>query len=194
MTETSTTPEETSLPTSEREWREKLTRMQYYVAREAGTERPFSGEYWNTKDPGTYMCIGCGAPLFRSNEKFDSGTGWPSFYDVVDGAPIKEHSDRSLGMVRTEVICSNCQCHLGHLSSRTDPGPRASGTASTRPRSTSSGTERERQGPTVAARQPGPTPTAVHLKRGPPIARLAVVNLGTEHHSNSRLICYYTDV
>ena len=124
MTETSTTPEETSLPTSEREWREKLTRMQYYVAREAGTERPFSGEYWNTKDPGTYMCIGCGAPLFRSNEKFDSGTGWPSFYDAVDGAPIKEHSDSSLGMVRTEVICSNCQCHLGHLF---PDGPRPTG-------------------------------------------------------------------
>ena len=124
MTETSTTPEEISLPTSEREWREKLTRMQYYVAREAGTERPFSGEYWNTKDPGTYMCIGCGAPLFRSNEKFDSGTGWPSFYDAVDGAPIKEHSDSSLGMVRTEVICSNCQCHLGHLF---PDGPRPTG-------------------------------------------------------------------
>ena len=124
MTETSTTPEETSLPTSEREWREKLTRMQYYVAREAGTERPFSGEYWNTKDPGTYMCIGCGAPLFRSNEKFDSGTGWPSFYDAVDGAPIKEHSDSSLGMVRTEVICSNCQCHLGHVF---PDGPRPTG-------------------------------------------------------------------
>ena len=124
MTETSTTPEETSLPTSEREWREKLTRMQYYVAREAGTERPFSGEYWNTKDAGTYMCIGCGAPLFRSNEKFDSGTGWPSFYDAVDGAPIKEHSDASLGMVRTEVICSNCQCHLGHVF---PDGPRPTG-------------------------------------------------------------------
>ncbi|MDE0168299.1 MAG: peptide-methionine (R)-S-oxide reductase MsrB [bacterium] len=124
MTETNTATENTSIPTSEREWRKKLTPMQYYVAREAGTERPFSGEYWNEKDPGTYMCIGCGAPLFHSDEKFDSSSGWPSFYDKVEGAPVEEHTDHSLGMVRTEVTCGNCQCHLGHVF---PDGPRPTG-------------------------------------------------------------------
>ncbi len=124
MTKTSTTAEDNPLPTTEREWRKKLTPMQYYVAREAGTERPFTGEYWNNKEAGTYMCIGCGAPLFQSDEKYDSGTGWPSFYDVVDGAPIEQHTDRSLGMARTEVICGNCRSHLGHVF---PDGPRPTG-------------------------------------------------------------------
>ena len=124
MTETNTTYETVSIPETEREWRKKLTPMQYYVTREAGTERPFSGEYWNTKDPGTYMCIGCGAPLFRSDDKFDSGTGWPSFSDTAEGAPVEEHSDYSLGMVRTEVTCGNCRCHLGHVF---PDGPRPTG-------------------------------------------------------------------
>ena len=124
MTETSTTAQEASIPTTEQEWREKLTPIQYRVAREAATERPFTGEYWNTKDAGTYMCIGCGIPLFSSDDKFDSGTGWPSFYDAVDGAPIKEHSDHSLGMVRTEVVCGRCRSHLGHVF---PDGPRPTG-------------------------------------------------------------------
>ena len=124
MTDTSTAQDMTSIPTTEQEWREKLTPEQYRVAREAGTERPFTGDYWNTKDAGTYMCIGCGAPLFSSKDKFDSGTGWPSFYDMVDSAPIKEHSDRSWGMVRTEVTCGRCQSHLGHVF---PDGPRPTG-------------------------------------------------------------------
>ena len=124
MTETGTIPEVTAIPTTESGWRKKLTPMQYYVAREAGTERPFSGEYWNTKEAGTYTCVGCGAPLFRSDDKFDSGTGWPSFYDTVENAPVEKHTDHSLGMVRTEVICGNCQCHLGHVF---PDGPRPTG-------------------------------------------------------------------
>ena len=115
MTDTSTSHDIAPIPATEQEWREKLTPEQYRVAREAGTERPFTGDYWNTKDAGTYMCIGCGAPLFSSEDKFDSGTGWPSFYDMADGAPIEEHSDRSWGMVRTEVTCARCQSHLGHV-------------------------------------------------------------------------------
>ena len=83
---TLTQSEAAAIPQTEEEWREKLTPMQYHVAREAGTERAFSGEYWNTKDAGTYMCVGCGIPLFRSETKYDSGTGWPSFYESVDGA------------------------------------------------------------------------------------------------------------
>lgn len=124
MSETRTEQDQGSFPVTDEEWREKLTPKQYHTAREAGTERAFSGEYWNTKDPGTYKCIGCGIPLFRSKEKFDSGTGWPSFYDVVDGAPIQEHSDSSYGMVRTEVVCGQCKSHLGHVF---PDGPRPTG-------------------------------------------------------------------
>ena len=115
MTTGSKEDHKTSVPQTEEEWREKLTPMQYYVAREAGTERPFSGEYWNTKEDGTYLCVGCGVPLFSSDIKYDSGTGWPSFYEAIDGAPVEEHEDYSYGMVRTEVVCSNCDTHLGHV-------------------------------------------------------------------------------
>ena len=112
---TLTQSEAAAIPQTEEEWREKLTPMQYHVAREAGTERAFSGEYWNTKDAGTYTCVGCGTPLFRSETKYDSGTGWPSFYESVDGSPVEERHDYSYGMVRTEVVCGNCDSHLGHV-------------------------------------------------------------------------------
>lgn len=116
MTETGAAAQDTAtIPSTEQEWREKLTPLQYHVAREAGTERPFTGEYWNEKDPGDYLCIGCGAPLFSSGAKYDSGTGWPSFYDVIDGAPVEERPDRSLGRSRTEVVCGRCRSHLGHV-------------------------------------------------------------------------------
>lgn len=124
MTETANLQDEASIPQTDEEWRRKLSPMQYRVARGAGTERAFSGEYWNTKEDGTYRCIGCGTPLFSSDHKFDSGTGWPSFYDVVDGAPIDHHSDHRYGMVRTELVCSRCQCHLGHVF---PDGPRPTG-------------------------------------------------------------------
>ena len=124
MTEDGAIRGDTSVPATDQAWRAKLRPIQYYVAREGGTERAFSGEYWNTKDAGTYNCVGCGAPLFSSKQKFDSGTGWPSFYDVAEGAPIEERSDYSYGMVRTEVVCSRCSCHLGHVF---PDGPRPTG-------------------------------------------------------------------
>jgi peptide-methionine (R)-S-oxide reductase len=100
---------------SEAEWRKQLSPEQYHVAREHGTERAFTGEYWNNKDKGTYACVCCGEPLYSSETKFDSGTGWPSFY-----APVKEESvgtvtDSSFGMSRTEVRCARCEAHLGHV-------------------------------------------------------------------------------
>ena len=112
------------MPQNDEEWRSKLTPLQYRVTREGGTERAFSGEYWETKDRGTYRCVGCGAPLFASGTKFDSGSGWPSFIQPLDGAPVAEHSDRSYGMVRTEVTCSECASHLGHVF---NDGPGATG-------------------------------------------------------------------
>ncbi len=97
------------------EWRAQLTSKQYQVARLKGTERAFSGEYWDCKDPGTYRCIGCGEPLFDSAAKFDSGCGWPSFTAPVAGDGVTEVDDLSHLMVRTEVVCSNCGSHLGHV-------------------------------------------------------------------------------
>lgn len=100
---------------SEAEWREVLSPKQYFVCRDKGTEPPFSGEYWDCKTSGTYHCAGCGQPLFHSKAKFDSGTGWPSFYQPLDGDCVEEERDVSHGMVRVEALCSACGSHLGHI-------------------------------------------------------------------------------
>lgn len=96
-------------------WRARLTDEQYRICREKGTERPFTGEYWDTTEAGTYACQCCGTPLFESLSKFDAGCGWPSFFAPVDNGVIREEEDRSLGMTRTEIMCDNCGCHLGHV-------------------------------------------------------------------------------
>lgn len=106
------------------EWRERLTQDQYRVCREHGTERAFTGAYHATKAPGTYRCVACGEPLFDSQAKFDSGTGWPSFWQPVAEGAVGQHADRSLGMVRTEVHCARCGSHLGHVF---PDGPRPTG-------------------------------------------------------------------
>jgi peptide-methionine (R)-S-oxide reductase len=100
---------------SETEWREALSPKEYEVLRQKGTERAFTGEYWNTKEDGIYTCRACGAPLFDSQTKFDSGTGWPSFFKPLDPKAVGEQIDRSHGMVRTEVHCNKCESHLGHV-------------------------------------------------------------------------------
>jgi peptide-methionine (R)-S-oxide reductase len=106
--------------TKDAEWRERLTPEQYHVTREGGTERAFTGEYWDSKDPGTYHCICCGAQLFDSGTKFDSGSGWPSFTDPANTEAVDLSVDTSHGMVRTEVRCKACDAHLGHVF---DDGP-----------------------------------------------------------------------
>ncbi|MEI6031033.1 MAG: peptide-methionine (R)-S-oxide reductase MsrB [Synechococcaceae cyanobacterium ELA739] len=100
---------------SEEEWRQKLTPEQFRVARQGGTERAFTGAYWKSKDSGMYHCVCCGAELFSSDTKFDSGTGWPSFWDGVGSGAITTLTDSSHGMVRTEIRCSACDAHLGHV-------------------------------------------------------------------------------
>ena len=97
------------------EWRERLTPEQYRITRQGGTERAFTGAYWDHKGQGTYRCVCCGANLFRSDAKFDSGSGWPSFWDGVSSGAITTHADNSHGMVRTEIRCSSCEAHLGHV-------------------------------------------------------------------------------
>ena len=104
--------------------RERLTPLQWRVTQEAGTERPFSGEYWDAKDNGTYRCVVCDAALFTSDVKYDSRSGWPSFWDVLDQAAVVLKVDKTLGMVRTEVECANCGAHLGH---QFPDGPRPTG-------------------------------------------------------------------
>jgi peptide-methionine (R)-S-oxide reductase len=100
---------------SEAEWKKQLTPEQYHVAREAGTEPAFAGKYWKTKDAGAYHCVCCGELLFDSETKFDSGTGWPSFYQPVTHDNVAEHTDSAYGMRRTEVRCAKCDAHLGHV-------------------------------------------------------------------------------
>jgi peptide-methionine (R)-S-oxide reductase len=100
---------------SNQEWKKALTPDQYHVTQEYGTEPPFTGEYWNSKEKGMYRCVCCGAELFSSDTKFDSGTGWPSFYEAAAKENVATDEDRSLGMQRTEVRCRHCGAHLGHL-------------------------------------------------------------------------------
>lgn len=97
------------------EWRAQLTPEQYHVTREAGTEPAFNNAYWDNHEPGRYLCVNCGLPLFDSELKYDSGTGWPSFSDTVADDVVNTHEDRAFGMVRTEVLCARCDAHLGHV-------------------------------------------------------------------------------
>lgn len=114
----------TEVTKTEEEWRKELTPEQYEVLRRKGTERAFTGKYWKTKEPGVYRCAGCGAELFDSDTKFDSGTGWPSFTDAKNRANVELHEDNSYGMRRVEVTCAKCGGHLGHVF---DDGPEPTG-------------------------------------------------------------------
>jgi peptide-methionine (R)-S-oxide reductase len=109
---------------SEQEWRETLTPEQYHILREKGTERAFTGKFWNNKEHGTYLCAACGQELFGSESKFDSGTGWPSFWQPIAPENVRTINDTSYGMVRTAVACTLCDAHLGHVF---DDGPQPTG-------------------------------------------------------------------
>ncbi|MDQ3568700.1 MAG: peptide-methionine (R)-S-oxide reductase MsrB [Actinomycetota bacterium] len=109
---------------TEEEWQDRLTSEQYRVTRMKGTERAFTGDYWDTKEAGTYSCVACGTPLFSSKSKYDSGTGWPSFWEPVDEGNVETEEDRLLFMKRTEVHCAACGAHQGHIF---DDGPAPTG-------------------------------------------------------------------
>lgn len=109
---------------TEEEWKAELTEQQYQVTRCSGTERPFTGKYWSHHQDGTYTCVGCGQELFSSDTKYDSGSGWPSYYKPVDADAVDEIKDISYGVVRTEIVCSKCEAHLGHVF---PDGPRPTG-------------------------------------------------------------------
>ncbi len=109
---------------SEEQWKKELTEEEYRILREKGTERAFSGKYYNHKEDGVYRCAACGNPLFSSDTKYESGTGWPSFYEAIDQENVLLRDDNSMGMTRTEVVCGNCQSHLGHVF---DDGPDPTG-------------------------------------------------------------------
>jgi peptide-methionine (R)-S-oxide reductase len=109
---------------SDQEWRAQLTDEQYRVTRQKATERPFSGEYNKVKEDGVFRCVCCGQELFATEQKYDSGSGWPSFYAPVEGDPVRTELDRSHGMVRVEAVCSQCDAHLGHVF---DDGPQPTG-------------------------------------------------------------------
>ena len=122
-----TTPAGDTIPKvikSEEEWKSELSDQEYYVLREAGTERAFTGEYWDNKKDGKYLCRACDFELFDSSTKFKSGTGWPSFYEPVNEYCIGENKDTKFGMIRTEVVCARCDSHLGHVF---NDGPKSTG-------------------------------------------------------------------
>jgi peptide-methionine (R)-S-oxide reductase len=108
----------------EDKWKNTLSKDQYYVLRQKGTEPPFTGRYWNHHEKGIFKCAGCGTPLFDSKTKFESGTGWPSFYAPISEGNVEEKRDLSYGMIRTEILCSKCQGHLGHVF---NDGPKPTG-------------------------------------------------------------------
>lgn len=109
---------------SDEQWRKELTPEQYHILREKGTERAFTGEYYHNKEKGVYLCAGCGNELFSSETKYDSGSGWPSYWQPVDKTAVEFNKDTSHGMIRTEVVCSNCGGHLGHVF---EDGPKLTG-------------------------------------------------------------------
>jgi peptide-methionine (R)-S-oxide reductase len=117
-------PMKDKIQKSDQQWKEVLTPEQYEVCRMKGTERPFTGEYYKTKEPGIYKCAACGNELFDSNTKYDSGTGWPSFFKPIDAENVETEEDTSYAMSRTEVVCSKCGAHLGHVF---PDGPRPTG-------------------------------------------------------------------